>query len=109
MPELALDDDQRHALVRHLDRVRVTELMLVRTSAQASLGRPGRYAELGEEVCAGWDVAGVDVGVTHAVAVILPGSFPGEGGVGGRTDEQGRQGGDDGAVGAVGGCVPGGA
>jgi hypothetical protein len=27
MPELALDDDQRHALVGHLDRVRVPELM----------------------------------------------------------------------------------
>src|SRR5665213_1788181 len=27
MPELALDNDQRHALMRHLDRVRVTELM----------------------------------------------------------------------------------
>lgn len=27
VPELALDDNQRHALVRHLHRVRVTELM----------------------------------------------------------------------------------
>jgi hypothetical protein len=35
MPELPLDDDQRHALARHLDRVGVPELMLVPTSAQA--------------------------------------------------------------------------
>ena len=27
VPELALDDDQWHALMRHLDRVRVTQLM----------------------------------------------------------------------------------
>jgi hypothetical protein len=27
MPELALDNDQRHTLMRHLDRVCVAELM----------------------------------------------------------------------------------
>ena len=26
MPKLSLDDDERHALVRHLDGMRVTEL-----------------------------------------------------------------------------------
>ena len=40
--ELALDDDQWDALVGHLDRVGVAELMLVPTSAQAPLGRPER-------------------------------------------------------------------
>jgi hypothetical protein len=33
MPKLSLDDDERHALVRHLDGMRVTELMVVRTVA----------------------------------------------------------------------------
>jgi hypothetical protein len=42
VPELALDDNQRDALVGHLDRVRVAELMLVPTSAQAPLSRPDR-------------------------------------------------------------------
>src|ERR687891_1680839 len=36
MPELALDDDQRHALAGHLDGVRVAQLVVVPTSAQAS-------------------------------------------------------------------------
>ena len=56
MPELALDDWQWDPFVGHLDRVRVAELMLVPTSAQASLGRPGRYADVGEKVRAPWDV-----------------------------------------------------
>ena len=38
--ELALDDVERHTLSRRLDRVGVPELMLVPTSAQASLCRP---------------------------------------------------------------------
>ena len=50
MSELPLDHNQRNALVRHLDRVRVPQLMLVPTSAQASLCRPGRYADGGREV-----------------------------------------------------------
>ena len=50
--ELALDDQRRDPLARHLDRVRVPELMLVPTSAQASLCRPGRYAEGGGKVAA---------------------------------------------------------
>jgi hypothetical protein len=40
--ELALDDDERDAFVRHLDRMSVPELMLVPTSAQAPLSRSGR-------------------------------------------------------------------
>ena len=59
MTELALDHQQRDALTGHLDRVRVAQLMLVPTSAQASLGRPGRYADLGEKVRARWDVGGL--------------------------------------------------
>jgi hypothetical protein len=58
MPELALDDDQRHALIRHLNRVRVAELMLAPTSAQASLGRPAGYADVNEKLFARWDVGG---------------------------------------------------
>ena len=38
MSELSLDDDQRHALMRHLDRVRVTELMGREPAAHAGLG-----------------------------------------------------------------------
>jgi hypothetical protein len=47
MSQLPLDDGQRHSLARELDRVRVTELMLVPTSAQAPLRRPLDYAESG--------------------------------------------------------------
>jgi hypothetical protein len=34
MSQLPLDDGQRHSLARELDRVRVTELVFVPTSAQ---------------------------------------------------------------------------
>jgi hypothetical protein len=37
MPQLALDDVQRHALPRHLDRVRVTQLMRREAPPHASL------------------------------------------------------------------------
>lgn len=37
MPELALDDDQWHALARHLHRVRVTELMRCEPTGHARL------------------------------------------------------------------------
>jgi hypothetical protein len=37
VPELALNDDQWHALMRHLDRVRVTELMRCEPTAHARL------------------------------------------------------------------------
>ena len=47
--ELALDDDERDAFVRHLDRMSVPELVLVPTSAQAPLCRPDGYAEAGEK------------------------------------------------------------
>ena len=40
--ELALDDVERHAFTGELDGVGVAQLMLVPTSAQASLGRPER-------------------------------------------------------------------
>ena len=36
MSELALDNDKRHALVSHFDRVSMAELVLVPTSAQPS-------------------------------------------------------------------------
>jgi hypothetical protein len=49
MPELALDDRQRDPFVRHLDSVRVAELMVVPTSAQTSLRRHDRYAETVEK------------------------------------------------------------
>jgi hypothetical protein len=45
MPELPLDDHQRDALTRHLDRVGMPELMLVPTSAQTSICRHLRYAD----------------------------------------------------------------
>jgi hypothetical protein len=44
--------------VHELDGVRVPELMLVPTSAQASLGRPHGYADEDEKVFARWDVGG---------------------------------------------------
>ena len=46
MPELALDHEERDALVGQLDCVPVAELMLVPTSAQPPLSRPRRYAEV---------------------------------------------------------------
>ena len=45
MAQLALDDDERHALVRHLDRVGVSEL--VRREAAPHAGRSGCVAKLG--------------------------------------------------------------
>ena len=45
MPKLALDDDEGDAFVGHLDRVGVTELVVVPTSAQPPLCRPLGYAE----------------------------------------------------------------
>jgi hypothetical protein len=42
MAELALDHDERHALVRHLDSVSMPQLMLVPTSAQTPLSRQAR-------------------------------------------------------------------
>jgi hypothetical protein len=38
MPELALDDDERDALVGHLDRVRVPELVRRESPSDASRG-----------------------------------------------------------------------
>jgi len=45
VPELPLDDDERDTFVRHLDRVGVSQLVIVPTSAQASLCRPLGYAD----------------------------------------------------------------
>lgn len=42
MAQLPLDHDEWHALASHLDSVRMPELVLVPTSAQASLSRLGR-------------------------------------------------------------------
>jgi len=39
MPQLTLDNDQRHTLMRHLDRVRVTKLMRREPSPHASARR----------------------------------------------------------------------
>jgi hypothetical protein len=55
MPELALDHRQRHPLPGELNRVSMTELMLVPTSAQTPLSRPARYADLDQE-CAAYGV-----------------------------------------------------
>jgi len=61
--ELSLDHDERDALVRHLDRVGVPQLVLVPTSAQAPLCRPLDYAEQAfSDACfacnnAGWVVS----------------------------------------------------
>jgi hypothetical protein len=63
VPELALDDVDRDAFARELDGMRVPELMVVPTSAQASLSRHDRYAEACEKVLARWDV---DDGVISA-------------------------------------------
>jgi len=65
MPELALYHEQRDTLAGHLDGVSVTQLVVVPTSAQASLCRPARYADLGEKVCARWDDRRIDVGITR--------------------------------------------
>ena len=70
MPELALDNEQRHPLARHLDRVRVAQLMRRKTPPdtgvgggmvqlradaggrpRAAGGRAAQYAELGGRAC----------------------------------------------------------
>jgi hypothetical protein len=58
MPELALYDQQRDPLARHLDSVRMSQLVLAPTSAQPPLGRPHGYADEDEKVFARWDVGG---------------------------------------------------
>jgi hypothetical protein len=42
VPELALDNDQRHGLMRHLDSVRMAELMGGEPTAHTRLGRVKR-------------------------------------------------------------------
>ena len=42
VPQLALDQRERDTFVQELDSVRMAELVVVPTSAQASLSRPDR-------------------------------------------------------------------
>jgi hypothetical protein len=49
VPKLALDERQRDPLVQELDSVGMAELVFAPTSAQASLSRPVRYADLDRE------------------------------------------------------------
>jgi hypothetical protein len=72
VPELALDDVDWDPLTGEFDRVRVPQLVLVPTSAQASLCRSGGYADLVDKVSARWDVGWIDVGITRVFVVILP-------------------------------------
>jgi len=65
MPELALDDRQRQAFPGELDGVRVSELMLVPTSAQTPLCRPPGYADRAGEVPQVAYVAVGRVGIIH--------------------------------------------
>ena len=63
VPELALDQRQRNALMQQLDGVGMAELVLVPTSAQPSLSRPGRYAEAGEKLAFQEDLGPDAVGI----------------------------------------------
>ena len=62
-PRLSLNHEQRDPFPRHLDGMSMSELVLVPTSAQASLGRPGRYADGGREVAAEEGSCAADVGI----------------------------------------------
>ena len=53
VPQLALDQRQRDALVQQLDGVGMAELVVVPTSAQASLGRPLGCADISSGLRAG--------------------------------------------------------
>jgi hypothetical protein len=55
VPELSLDHDQREPLAGHLDGVRVPQLVLVPTSAQASICRPLVYAHTSDSRLYGGD------------------------------------------------------
>src|ERR1035441_483385 len=63
--ELSLDDDERHALMRHLDGMRVTELMLVPTSAQTPLCRPSGYSNPAWRDAANRRLAVAKIGIIH--------------------------------------------
>ena len=54
VPQLALDDVQRHALARHLDRVRVTQLMRSEASPHSRLrgGAPQMLAHASSSAAA---------------------------------------------------------
>jgi hypothetical protein len=49
MPQLTLDDNWRNSFMRHLDRASMPQLMLVPTSAQASLCQRACYADAREK------------------------------------------------------------
>jgi hypothetical protein len=49
MPELPLNHRQRHPFSGEVDRVSMPELVFVPTSAQTSISRPGRYADVCEK------------------------------------------------------------
>ena len=65
MPELPLDHRQRHPLPRELDRVSMAELVLVPTSAQASICRPLGYADASESRLVWQGFRGDEVGITR--------------------------------------------
>src|SRR6266545_1576458 len=92
----------------HLNGMRVAELVLVPTSAQAPLCRPARYAEVDEVVHACWDVGGLGSRHNASDCGHPSRSVSGDGGVDGQADDEGQQGVDDGAGGSVCGCVSGG-
>ena len=55
VPELAQDDDQRHAFASHLDRVGMAQLM--RSEASANVSSPRGAPEL--SACPRWSSTGV--------------------------------------------------
>ena len=67
MPELPLDHRQRHPLPRELDRVSMTELMFVPTSAQTSLCRRLRYAQFDASLAGIPGSRCVEVGITRPI------------------------------------------
>jgi hypothetical protein len=87
MAQHLADLRQRRASSQHLRRDRVSQAVIVPTSAQASLCRPERYAELDEEVFARSDLCGVNVGITQLIVVILFGQASGEGGADDQAEE----------------------
>jgi len=76
--ELALDDVDGNALARKFDGVRMSELVLVPTSAQAPLGRHARCADPDEEALAYRGARRVLIGITRAPLTRLSRSRPEE-------------------------------
>jgi hypothetical protein len=65
MPELSLDDVDRHPLAGTLDRVRMPQLMLAPTSAQAPICRPLGYADASDSRLVWRNFAVGKVGITR--------------------------------------------